>query len=354
MSQTSNNKSKRSFFKTSLTVITFLALALLVYFLRHQISDVIKNLKNVNTLALLLMVPIQLWNYDSYARLYRAFFAILSEKVSYKEMFRFSLELNFVNHVFPSGGVSGISYFSLRTKSLGISATKGTLAQLMKYSLIFISFQILLLVGLLSLAIAGKASNITILVSASLTTLLVVGTMIAVYILESHARIRSFLTFATKAINKAIHLVRPKAPETINISRAQETFEELHENYLIFKKNWRALKAPMRYALLANLTEVLTIYVVYIAFGEYVNIGAVILAYAVANFAGLVSVLPGGIGIYEGLMTAVLATAGVPPELSIPVTIMYRVLSMTLQLSPGYFFYHKAVRGNGFSAARSD
>jgi uncharacterized membrane protein YbhN (UPF0104 family) len=67
------------------------------------------------------------------------------------------------------------------------------------------------------------------------------------------------------------------------------------------------------------------------------------LAYAVANVAGLISVLPGGVGIYEGLMTAVLATAGIPPAVSLPVTVMYRVLNTVIQLPPGYYLYHRAI-----------
>src|SRR5438105_14548860 len=98
---------------------------------------------------------------------------------------------------------------------------------------------------------------------------------------------------------------------------------------------------PFVYMTIANITEVASIYVVYIAFGHYVNVGAVILAYAVANFAGLISVLPAGIGIYEGLMTAVLVATGIPAEVSIPVTIMYRVINMLIQLTSGYFFYQK-------------
>jgi uncharacterized protein (TIRG00374 family) len=107
------------------------------------------------------------------------------------------------------------------------------------------------------------------------------------------------------------------------------------------------LLRPLIYALLANSAEVLTIYSVYLAFGEFVNIGAVIIAYAIANFAGLVSVLPGGVGIYEALMTAVLATAGVPPGISLPVTVMYRILNMSLQLPIGYYFYHKTIAKEG-------
>ena len=120
-------------------------------------------------------------------------------------------------------------------------------------------------------------------------------------------------------------------------------FDDLHDNYMLVRKDWRGLKMPFVWALLANFWEVMAVYVVYIAFGHLVNFGAVILAYAVANFAGLVSILPGGIGIYEGLMTLVLAASGIPSRLSLPVTVMYRVLNMLVQLPPGYYLYHKAL-----------
>ena len=89
------------------------------------------------------------------------------------------------------------------------------------------------------------------------------------------------------------------------------------------------------------------IYVVFIAFGHFVNPGAVILAYGIANFAGFISVLPGGLGIYEALMIAVLLAAGISPNLSLPVIIMYRVLNTLLQLPPGYYYYQKEISKHG-------
>ena len=70
-----------------------------------------------------------------------------------------------------------------------------------------------------------------------------------------------------------------------------------------------------------------------------------------ANFAGLISVLPAGIGVYEGLMTAVLAATGISPSLSIPVTIMYRVLNMSIQLIPGYILYQRGLKRDPSQAA---
>jgi uncharacterized protein (TIRG00374 family) len=339
-----SHRIKRSKWRLVLTIATFIALAILIYTLRRQIGGVVQNLGKVNAWALLLMIPLEFANYDAYARLYRSLFRILAKPVRYWPMFKLTLELNFVNHILPSGGVSGISYFNVRMRSYGVSGPKSTLAQLMKLLLLFASYQPLLILALFLLAARGHVNNLILVVATSLITLLVVGSFGFIYMIESRSRINTVLTIVTKALNKLISLVR-RNPETISIPGAQKAFDELHDNYKLLKENWRQLKLPFLYMLMANATEIAAIYVVYIAFGHFVNVGAVILAYAVANFAGLISVLPAGIGVYEGLMTGVLVATGIPAELSIPVTIMYRVINMFIQLTPGYFFYQKALRG---------
>jgi uncharacterized protein (TIRG00374 family) len=331
-------------FRLYLTVFTFVALGILIYGLRHQIADAISNLSRVNAWALLLIIPLEVVNYDAYTRLYRRLFRILGTEVAYKPLYRVQLELNFVNHILPSGGVSGISYFSLRLKGEDVSTTKSTFVQVMKFALLYITYLPLLVIGLFLLAIRGHSNNFVIMITSSIITAIIIGTFIVLYVIESRSRISNFLTWITKAINWAVHLVLPKRPEIIRLENAQRAFIELHENYQVIKKNWRQLQVPMVYTTIANITEIAAVYVVYIAFGEFVNVGAVILAYAVANFAGLISVLPAGVGIFEGLMTAVLTATGIPAGLSIPVTIMYRLTSMLVQLVPGYVFYQKAVK----------
>ena len=334
--------------KMILNIVTVVALVILVYAIRDQLSETLRNLKHVNLWILLLIVPIELLNYHTQTKLYQSLFAIVGNKLSYGFMYRSSLELNFVNHVFPSGGVSGISYFGLRLKDgRKITASKATLVQVMKIVLVVLSFEVLLVAGLFFLAAKGKASPLTMLVTGSLSTLLIFGTLAFSYIIGSKNRINSFFTSATKLINKIIHIVRPHHPETINISRARVAFDDMHQNYIIFRIHYRELGWPLFYALMTSVTELAALYAVYAAFGEYVNVGAVILAYAVANFSGLISVLPGGIGVYEALMTAVLAAGGVPPSVSLPVTVMYRVVNTLIQVPPGYYYYHKSLRHDG-------
>jgi putative heme transporter len=331
--------------KLILNLVTLVALGILMYALRHQLADTISNLGKVNTWLLLLLIPVEALNYHAQARLYQKLFGMVGNKLSYAFLYKASLELNFVNHVFPSGGAAGISYFTLRLRDgEKLTGSKATLIHIVKLGLTFLSFELLILFGLLSLSIMGHVNNLTILVAASLSTLLVVGTAVFVYIVGSKQRINSFFTTVTKALNRVIQVVRPQHPETINIDNTRRIFDDFHTNYAEIKNSYRQLRGPFWYALLANVTEIMALYVVYMAFDQYVNVGAVILAYAVANFAGLVSVLPGGVGIYEALMTGVLASAGVSAAISLPVTIMYRVLNTLIQIPPGYYLYQRALR----------
>lgn len=326
-----------------LNVLTILALVIIIYAIRKDLLSTLDNLSHVNGLALILLLPIEALNYHAQAKLYQGLFDVVGNKLSYSFLYKMALELNFVNGVFPSGGVTGVSYFGVRMRSNEITGSKATVVQLIKLVLIFISFEILLIVGLLFLAIGGHVNDVTILVASSITTLVVVLNGGFLYIIGSRNRINSTFSAATRFLNVVIKFFRPKHPETIKLDRVHQIVDDLHSNYRLILTNYRRLGPPLMYALLANLTEVLAVYVVYVAFGHWVNIGAIILAYSVANFAGLVSVLPGGIGIYEALMTAVLVAAGVPIKVTIPVVVMYRILNTLIQFPPGYYYYHKAL-----------
>lgn len=331
--------------KLLLNVVTFAALVVLVVAIRHQLAQTFHDLFRVHAWALLLIIPVEFLNYDAQARLYQGLFAIVGNKLGYRKMFDASLELNFINNVFPSGGVTGISYFGVRMRGQEITGAKAMVVQLLKLVLLFLSFEVLIVFGLFFLAIEGHMNSLVLLVAGMLSTVMVLGTAAFAFIIGKKQRIAGFFTWATKMLNKVFTLFKRGNSDTINVDRVRVLFEDLHDNYMLIRKDMRALRRPFFWALMANFWEIMAVYVVYIAFGQWVNFGAVILAYAVANFAGLVSVLPGGVGIYEGLMTLVLSATGVPSRLSLPVTVMYRVLNTLVQLPPGYYLYHRTLQG---------
>lgn len=331
-------------------IVTLVALVVLVFVIRDQIAETIQNLKTVNLWILSLMLPLLALNYHGQTQMYRGLFASLGNKLPYKQTLRTAIEINFVNRIFPSGGVSGISYFGVRMRSAEITGGRATMVHIMRMFLQFASFEVLLIFGLFMLAVSGQVNDMVILVATAISTILVMGTLAFVYVVGSEKRIHATFGALAAGVNKVVRLFRPKKPDIINMARAEQLVQEMHNNFKQLFKRWKDMRTPFLWATAINLAEILSVYAVYVAFGSWVNIGAIILAYAIANFAGLVSVLPAGAGIYEFLMTAVLTAAGVPLALSLPATIMFRVLSTLLQVIPGYYYYNRAVRSAGDSA----
>jgi uncharacterized protein (TIRG00374 family) len=340
----------RRHWKLILNIVTIVALIILIYAIRHQLGSTIKNITHVNGWALFLIIPVEIIDYHAQAKMYQNLFAIVGNKLTYGYLYARSLELNLINHLFPSGGVTGISYFGVRVSGQNdITGAKATLIQLMKLVLTFVSFEALLILAVFDLAVVGRVNELTILIAGALSTVLVVLTLLFAYVVGSRQRINSFFGGLTKAINYLMHKIFKKNPETINMANAIKVFDDFHDNYHLILSHWKELRAPFIDALLANLAEIAAIYVVFLAFGRVINPGAVVLAYGVANFAGLVSVLPGGIGIYEALMIGVLSISGVPASTSLPAIVMYRVVNTIIQLPPGYYFYHKSISSGEIS-----
>lgn len=330
--------------KVWLNIVTFVALAVLVIASRGQIIDAFKKLADLNYFWLLMILPLQALNYISVAKYYQTYLRNLEVDLRLRPLIKIALEMNFVNNVFPSGGVSGFGYFGVRMKSLGVPASKATLTQVMRHTLTFLSFILYMFLAIFFVTFVGEASRFIVLVSSTVITLILVGTVFLVYIISSANRVRKFTAFLPRAVNYfGRRVLRGRIPR-INVERIENLFEQLHHDYLGIHRDWRLLKRPFFWTVMMNMTELLTITVVYFAFGETVNFGAVIIAYAVANIAGLVAVLPGGVGIYEGLMTGVLASAGIPKALALSTTVVYRALNMAIFLPIGFVLYQINLR----------
>lgn len=331
-------------FKLWLNVVTIVALLVLIFFSRTQIANTFRGLFDLNFFWLAFIIPLQLCNYYSIAKFYKTYLWTLGEDVRLRTLFKVALEMNFINNVLPSGGVSGFGYLNMRLRREGVAASKTTLTQVTRYSLTFLSFIIYLGFALFFLAIFGSASRLMVLISTSIIFLVLIGAGILIYLISSSKRITAFTAFAPRLINSVIGIFRRRKKPTIDIARIERLFDSLHNDYVHVRKNWKELKRPFLWTMAMNLTELLTIYVVYLAFGHVVNFGAIIIAYAVANVAGLISILPGGVGVYEGLMTAVLTSSGVPRGLAVSATLVYRILNMVIFLPIGFVLYQIALR----------
>jgi len=333
-------------FRAWLSTITLLLIAVIIFFSRHELFHAWDLLARVNILILLLLIPGQLLVYYAAGEM---MFSYLRQKKAISEvspfgLARMSLEMNFVNHVLPSGGVSGVSYMGWRLGKYNVSPGRSTMAQVVRYSMGFAAFIALLFVAVVAVTIDGGINRWIILVSSILTTGMLGVIVLAVFIMSSTKRMTWFAGWTVRTVNALVRkLTFGRKKAVLNQEQVSTFFDELHRDYIALRADKRILIKPFLWGLLFNAADVGLFLITFWALGVPVNPAPILIAYGVASVAGFFVVTPGGAGAYEAIMVAFLAIAGLSQGTAIAGIVLTRVILLIGTIGLGYLFYQHAI-----------
>jgi len=287
-------------------------------------------------------------------------FSYLRAKGNVKDMGRWSmarlaLELNFVNHILPSGGAAGFSYLAWVLSRHKVSASRSTMAQIVRFALTFISFVLLLIVAMTILIFNHQIDRTIVIVGSSLVVVAVGATLLGIWLIKDLARMRKFSAWLTRTANKFIYwITRGKKKDVVKGETLLEFFDGLHDDFLAIRRDRRILLVPFLWAIIANILDVALIWVSFWALGYPVDAALLFVAFGIASIAGAVSVTPGGAGVYEAVMVAFLAASNVPAEIAIAGTLLARVTLLSGTILFGYILYQLTILKYGKQPTPTD
>ncbi len=289
---------------------------------------------------LLLILVAQAFSYYCNAKYYQSFFDIFSYHLRVRVLYEAALAINFVNQVFPSGGVSGTSYLGHFLQS-EVPVGKTTLAQLGSYVFKFLSFLAVLSLGFVLLFLGNNLSKVTVRIVAFFILLIIIVSLLLVTVVNDRERIERWVEVVVALANRVKQKLTKRRGVVVRHAQLKRFFDEFYEGYhflLSERQHWRKL---LGYSLGGNVAEVATVYVVFAAFGYWVNPGVVIVGYTLANMLSIISIFSSGVGLYEGTMIGAFVALGVPFALALSVVVVYRVLNFVVFLPLGYLIYRK-------------
>lgn len=333
-------------FRTWVSIITVILLGLVVFFGRHEIVHAWQLLGRVNIWILVLIVPVQLLSYYAIGGL---IFSYLRSKGDLKKtspwtMARMALELNFVNHIIPSGGAAGFSYLGWVLGRHGVSGGRAAMAQIIRFALAFSSFIGMLVIAVIILTLDGRVNRVMIALSLILVLAAVIGGFLAIYVIGNKRHLTAFARFVSRTANRFVNWIsRGKKPMIANQTKIEGFFLELNQDFVEIKKDKRILVKPLIWAVVANICDVALIFIAFLSLGTWVDPAILYVAFGVAGIASIVSVTPGGAGIYEAVMIAFLATSGVMGDVAIAGTLLARVTLLLGTIVFGYIFYQLTI-----------
>ena len=337
-------------FRIWLSIVTVALLALILFLARHELHAAWLLLGQVDLLILLLMVPVQLLVLYAGGEMIFSYLRDKGQvkKVSKWEMIRISFEGNFVNHVLPSGGVSGVSYLTWRLSHLGVSPGRATMAQVVRHASTFTAFALLLLIALFAVTLDGDLNRWIILTSASLFGLIAGGVLACIYLLSSKRRIEKFAVWMYGAINYVTRRVTfGRKRKLVKQEVISEFLDDMHHDFVELRHDKKLLIKPYLWGIVFNIADAGLFMVAFWSLGEIFNPAPILIAYGVASLVGFVVATPGGAGVYEAIMVTVLAFAGISGGVAIAGILLARVVILIITIVFGYVFYQHALSTYG-------
>lgn len=333
-----------------ISIVTVVLVGIVLFVARKDIHHAWLLLERVDGWILVAMIPTILAGYAATGEMV---FSYLRQKgyagnIGLITQMRISMELNFVNHILPSGGVSGVSYMNWRLKKLGVPLGRATMAQVVRYVAGFAALVSLLAVSVLMVTIDGHVNRWIILMSSVLVAMMVLATFGGMFLLSSPARIQRVGKWIERVGNTLVRrLTFGRVGPLINATMITNFLDDMHDDYLTLMHDKRVLIRPFLWGLFFMVTEAAIFWIVFWALGSPVNPAPILIAYGLASLMAVVVATPGGAGAYEAAMVLVLTISGMKSGEAIAGVILTRVVALFVTIVVGYVFYQQALLKHG-------
>jgi len=102
---------------------------------------------------------------------------------------------------------------------------------------------------------------------------------------------------------------------------------------LLKRRGW---KGPAVGSLLGVALDATAFYLVFVAARNPISVGVLLAGYGIPLLVGKVGVIPGGLGLVEGMMIAIFSATGVPTATAVSVVLGFRVISFWIPNLTGF------------------
>jgi uncharacterized protein (TIRG00374 family) len=304
-------------------------------------SNISEAFERVHWYVFPLVLLIQIVDFYTNAKYYQVFFKMSGFNIAIDRLYGTSLAVAFANQAIPSGGIAGTTFLAQSLKKFGVPSARSTLAQLSRYIFTFVTFFIVLALGFLLLFLGGSINRISVrLIVLLLLLVLGIGTLGIVFI-SDRRRLEAVMSPFVKLVNSFGHKFMRRPEPILARPRIDHFLDELYSSTSDTLKRRHAWPGLLWWSGISNVTEILTLYAVFIGFGLWPNPGVIIAGYTVAMIASMTGIVIGGIAVYEAGMIGTFVALGVPFALSFAIVLVYRLTCMAIFIPSGLYFYRR-------------
>jgi putative heme transporter len=282
---------------------------------------------------------LQVAYYLLYAALCRAAFGVVGMRSRFREVLAVLLGSMFANVVVPSGGAAGAALFLDDAARRGESPARAAAGLLLAMTAILTALALVLAGSLVYLARRHELQALEVWGAVALAAMVAGLLLLIVLGLRFPRALHALLRGAAAVLGGLTRALRlPGGPDADWAARTAREFEAVAG----------ALRArPLGPALLLAIAlamtalDVASLGALFLAFRQAPWPGVVVAGYAFGILSWLLSPVPQGIGVVEGVMTLVYSSLGVRAEPATLIVLSFRGLTFWLPMFAGFLLLRR-------------
>jgi uncharacterized protein (TIRG00374 family) len=249
----------------------------------------------------------------------------------------------FVNIVAPVLGGSGFMVFIAESRRRGHSTARATVASGLFLLSDYVSFLIVLTVGLVVLFQRDRLNIPEILASISIFVAAVLISTLLILGMRGSEKLELLLKWLARAGNKITRPILKREP--FLESRAEEFAQEIIDGLRELRGKPLKIVPPILLGLVGKLLLLSIFLLMFLAFGVDFTATTIIAGFSIGHLFTIVSPTPAGVGVVEGALTLSLASLDVPLSSAAVVTLAYRGITFWLPLFIGFLAFRTLGQG---------
>ena len=252
------------------------------------------------------------------------------------ELFTPAAAATFFNVVAKSGGMAGLTPLlrasSERRRSRGATTAAFVLVTVIGH----LAFAATLVAGLVILWFDRRFTPVDAVASVAFATTAGMQMLAIVAATRSREGLRRLVSLPQRMRN---WVRRAGTKRPLDPTHADELFEAVQ----LVRRNPRLVLAPVGYALVVEIIGIAQLWCVLQALDAGPSVGMAIAAYAISVLFLIIGFLPGGLGVVEASLGALLISFSLPRATAAAAVVLYRICELWIPLLAGAAAAHKTM-----------
>ena len=303
-------------------------------------AKLISLMGNVNKSLILLVFIFNLLNLFAFTKTWQL---LARTDISFFKLFKFYMIGVFISNITPSFGSGGEPVKAmLLGKETGMSKSECFAGVVSQKMLNMFPFLILSILGIGLLFFKPELRLGTWELLALLFSLLLgIGIFVLlIYFYVRKDKLSSFVHFSIRSLAPFIGLIKKGFDESAYSEAVEESINSFHGGLKNIQHNKSGIIQAIIFSFVGWCLDILAIYTVFLSLGNVsLHISVLIITYTISMMSGWLPLfLPGGLGITDGTMAVLFVYGGVPLEIAVLATLLYRLASFWFNTILGGYY----------------